>query len=144
MLSRALTAFLLAGCLAGCHGSSSPQSTAPANTAANPGPNSTVGDPGPNNTANGPETLQGTLTARSGCVQLDGNAANQAPARFQLEFAAETVTHNGPTVVLTGSDGKRTIGARDTVYVAGHPGSGTGPCGRVFRVDKVVAVTPAG
>jgi hypothetical protein len=148
--SPAVAAFWLAGCLAagsvlaGCGGSSSSQSTAPANTQVNPGPNSTTHDPGPNNTANGPVTLQGTLSARPGCIQLDGNAANQPAGRFQLEFASDTVEHHGTTIVVSGSDGTRSIGPRDTVFVAGHPGSGTGPCGRVFAVDKVVAVTPAG
>jgi hypothetical protein len=146
MLSPALAVLMALGLLAGCGRSSTSQSTAPANTATNPGPNPTTGDPGPNNTANGPETLQGTLVARSGCVELDGVAANQAVpgprTRFQLDFSTETVQRDGDTIVLTGSDGKRTVGPRDTVYVAGHQGSGSGPCGRVFEVEKVVAVTP--
>jgi hypothetical protein len=144
MRNRALAALLGACCvLAGCGGSSS-SGTAPADTRDNPGPNTTLRDPGPNNTANGPETLQGTLSARSGCVQLDGNAANQPVARYQLEFTADTVTYAGTTIVLTGSDGRHPIGAHDTLFVAGHLGSGTGPCGHVFNVEKVVAVTPAG
>jgi hypothetical protein len=147
--SPVVAACLLAGgliagsVLAGCGGSSSSQSTAPANTEVNPGPNSTLRDPGPNNTANGPQTLQGTLRAREGCIELDGNAANEPAARFQLTFASETVTHQGTTVVVSGSDGKRSVGPHDTVFVAGHPGSGHGACGRAFTVDKVVAVTPA-
>jgi len=142
-LSPALAAFAVAGCLlAGCHGSSSSQNTAPANTAVNPGPNSTVADPGPNNTANGPETLQGTLVARAGCIELDGNAANEPKARFSLAFTSDTVRHAGTTITLTGADGKRAIGPHDTVFVAGHPAPETDACGQNFRVDKVVAVTP--
>jgi hypothetical protein len=137
-----MTACLLAG-LAGCGGSSKPLSTAPANTKVNPGPNPTTGDPGPNNTANGPKTLQGTLVARSGCFELDGNAAHEPTARFQLEFAAETVRRKGDTIVLSGADGERTVGRHDTLFVAGRPESGSGPCGRVFRVEKVVAVSTA-
>jgi hypothetical protein len=145
MPASALVVLLSAGCLlSGCGGSSTSQNTAPANTEVNPGPNPTIGNPGPNNTANGPETLQGTLVARPSCVELDGNAANESRARFQLDFAAETVQRQGTTVVLSGTDGRRTVGPHDTIYVAGHPGTGSGPCGRVFQVEKVVAVTPAG
>lgn len=145
MPTSALFGFLFAGCLlTGCGGSSAPQSTAPANTRVNPGPNPTTGDPGPNNTANGPRTLQGTLVGRSGCVELDGNAAGQRSAKFQLDFTTEKVTRHGDSIVLSGTDGKRTVGPHDTVYVAGHSGSGSGPCGEVFLVEKVVAVTPAG
>jgi hypothetical protein len=137
-----LTAFLTALCLLpGCGGSSS-HATPPANTEVNPGPNSTSKDPGPNNTANGPETLQGTLVARAGCFELDGNAANQPAARFELEFVAETAKRHGSTIVLSGSDGTRTVGAHDTVFVTGNLGSGSGTCGHVFEVQKVVAVTP--
>jgi hypothetical protein len=139
----ALLVLLLAGCLlAACGGSSGSESTAPANTQVNPGPNPTTGDPGPNNTANGPETLQGTLAARSGCIELDGGAAEQPAGRFQLEFAADAVKLDGSKILLSGADGDHTVGPHDTVYVAGHPGTGVGPCGQVFRVEKVVAVTP--
>jgi hypothetical protein len=142
-LAALVAGCLTAGCLlAGCGGSSSPQSTAPANTRVNPGPNPTTGDPGPNNTSQGPLTLQGTLAARSGCVELDGNAAGQPAARFQLDFTTESVRRQGKNLVLSGPDGDRTVGPRDVVYVAGHPGSGSGPCGRIFSVEKVVAVTP--
>jgi hypothetical protein len=148
--SRALCGCLLAGCLlsgwlvSGCGGSSSPQSTAPADTRNNPGPNTTTGDPGPNNTANGPQTLQGKLVVRSGCVELDGNVANQPAGRFELQFISEKVHRKGTTIVLSGADGDRSIGPRDTVYLAGHPQSGSGTCGKRFQVEKVVAVTPAG
>ena len=137
-----LAAFLTAACLvSGCSGSSS-HATPPADTAVNPGPNSTIKDPGPNNTANGPVTLQGTLVARAGCFQLDGNAADQPPARYELEFVAETAKRKGSTIVLSGSDGTRTVGPHDTVFVTGNVGSGSGTCGHVFEVQKVVAVTP--
>jgi hypothetical protein len=130
--------------LAACHGSSTPTATGPKSTVENPGPNPSVTDPGPNNTASGPLTLQGTLTAKSGCLELDGNAAHQAKARYQLTFASETVHRGSGTVTLSGSDGRRTVGPRDTIYVAGHPSAGSGACGRKFTVDKVVAVIPAG
>jgi hypothetical protein len=140
-----LTAIVLAACvLTGCGGSSSSESTAPKSTKVDPGPNPTTGDPGPNNTANGPQTLQGTLTARSGCVELQGKKANEPSTRYQLEFETEKVSRNGTTVVLSGSDGEHRVGPKDTIYVAGLPGSGSGPCGRIFNVEKVVAVTPAG
>ena len=138
---------LLAVCvmlLAGCHGSSTPHASGPKSTAVNPGPNTTVTDPGPNNTASGPQTLQGTLTGKPGCFELDGNAAHQAKTRYQVAFATETVRRGKGTVVLSGSDGRRTVGPHDTIYVAGYPASGTGPCGRRFNVDKIVAVIPAG
>jgi hypothetical protein len=145
LLGSALCGLLLTGCLlAGCGGSSAPQSTAPADTEVNPGPNPTAGDPGPNNTANGPQTLQGRLLARSSCVELDGKAAGAPSARYQLDFTAETVHRKGATIVLSGTDGDRTVGPNDTIYVAGRPGSGSGPCGRRFQVEKVVAVTPPG
>ena len=133
---------ILLGCLLiGCGDSSSPESTAPANTKVDPGPNPTTGDPGPNNTADGPRTLQGTLTARSGCVELKGKAANEQTTRYQLEFEVEKVSRDGGDVLVSGPDGERTVGPKDTIYVAGYPGSGSGPCGRIFNVDKVVAVT---
>ena len=137
---RAAGLALLVLLLAACGGSPSPHATGPKSTAQNPGPNSTVSDPGPNNTTNGPQTLQGTVSAKSACVELDGNAAHQAKARYQLAFAGDTVQGSGGKVVLSGSDGRRTIGPHDTVYVAGHPANGTGPCGRKFTVDKVVAI----
>jgi hypothetical protein len=144
-LSLILLVCLPAACLStGCDRSSKPQSTAPANTRVNPGPNPTTGDPGPNNTVNGPVTLQGTLVAKSDCVELDGSAANEAPSKFQLVFDAETVRTKGDVVVLSGKDGDRTVGPRDTIYVAGRRGAGSGPCGEIFEVEKVVAVTPAG
>jgi hypothetical protein len=130
------------GLVAGCGGSSSSSTTGPANTENNPGPKPTTGDPGPNNTANGPQTLQGTLIARSGCVELDGNAANEPAGRFQLEFSNETVTRKGSIIVLSGKDGTQDVGAHDTVFVAGHPEAGSGTCGNLFLVDKVVGVTP--
>lgn len=142
MPTLALTA-MLAGCLLiGCGGSSYTESTAPADTKVDPGPNATTGDPGPNNTADGPLTLQGTLTARSGCVELEGNPANEPATRYQLEFEAEKVSREDGTIVLTGSDGERSVGPKDTIFVAGQPGSGSGPCGKIFNVEKVVAVTP--
>jgi hypothetical protein len=128
--------------LGGCGRSSNSASTPPANTAVNPGPNPTTGDPGPNNTANGPETLQGTLSYHARCVQLVGHAANQPTTKFQLAFVAETVKPQAANVVLTGPDGRRVVGPHDIVYLTGHPGSGSGPCGPVFTVDKVVGVTP--
>jgi hypothetical protein len=148
--SRTLSGFLLAGCLlggcllSGCGGSSSPQSTAPADTRNNPGPNTTTGDPGPNNTAGGPQTLQGKLVARSGCIELDGNVANKPFGHFELDFISETVHRKGSNIVLSGPDGDRSIGPRDIVYLAGHPRSGSGACGSRFQVEKLVAVTPAG
>jgi hypothetical protein len=141
LISVALFVLVLAGCSSG--GSTASRGTGPANTQVDPGPKPTYSDPGPNNTANGPQTLQGTLTAHSGCVELAGNAAHARRARFQLEFEVEKVGHVGNDVVLTGPDAKRTVGPRDTVYVAGRPGSGSGPCGLIFRVEKVVAVVPA-
>jgi hypothetical protein len=141
---RAVGLFLLVLVLAACHGSSTPQASGPKSTAVNPGPNSSAADPGPNNTAAGPQTLQGTLTAKSGCIELDGNAAHQPKTRFEVTFASEAVRRSSGKVVLSGSDGRRTVGPRDTIYVAGHPASGTGTCGRRFTVDKVVAVIPAG
>lgn len=140
----ALTGCLVTGCLlSGCGGSSSkPQSTAPADTKNNPGPNTTAGDPGPNNTANGPQTLQGSLVARSGCFEVDGNIAKEPKGRFQVQFTSETVQRRGNTVVISGSDGTRTIGSHDVVYLAGRTASGSGPCGKKFVVEKVVAVTP--
>jgi hypothetical protein len=129
--------------VAGCGGSSSPRSTAPADTRVDPGPNPTTGDPGPNNTANGPQTLQGTLVGRASCVELDGSAANKPKARFQLVFAVEKTRRSGSSVVISGPDGDRTVGPKDTIYVAGRPGSGSGPCGQKFNVEKVVAVTAA-
>jgi hypothetical protein len=137
-----LTLALIVIALTGCGGSSSPQSTAPADTKVDPGPNPTNRDPGPNNTVDGPKTLQGTLTARSGCVELEGKAANEPSTQYQLEFEVEKVTRDGSTIVLTGTDGKRNVGPKDTIYVAGLPGSGSGPCGKIFNVEKVVAVTP--
>jgi hypothetical protein len=134
-------AAMFAGCLlVGCGGSSYTESTAPADTKVDPGPNPTTGDPGPNNTANGPQTLQGTLTAKSGCVELKGNPANEPATRYQLEFEAEDVSHDGDTIVLKGSDGERSVGPKDTIFVAGLPG--TGSCGKIFNVEKIVAVTP--
>jgi hypothetical protein len=44
--------------------------------------------------------------------------------------------------VLSGPDGDRTVHPNDTIYVAGHTESGSGPCGKKFTVDKVVAVVP--
>jgi hypothetical protein len=128
--------------LAGCHGSSTPKASGPKSTAVNPGPNSTVSDPGPNNSAAGPQTLQGTLVARAGCFQLTGNAAHQAKTRYELTFAEETVDRGQTTLVLNGPDGRRRVGPHDTVYVAGHPAAGSGPCGHRFDVDKVVAILP--
>jgi hypothetical protein len=139
-MTLALVVLVLAGCGGG---STASRNTGPANTQHNPGPKPTYADPGPNNTANGPQTLEGTLTAHSGCVELAGNAAHQPPSRFQLEFEVEKVGQVDSNVVLTGPDGKRTVRPHDTVYVAGRPGSGSGPCGRIFRVEKVVAVVPA-
>ena len=137
-----MSAFLVAGGLvSGCGGSSSTATTGPADTKVNPGPNPTTGDPGPNNTANGPVTLQGTVVARSGCIELDGNAANEPAARFQLEFSTEQVQRKGATVVLSGKDGTRNVGPHDILFVAGHPEPGGGSCGNLFLVDKVVAVT---
>jgi ABC-type transport system substrate-binding protein len=142
-LALLLSACLAAGGLAsGCGSSSSTASTGPADTAVNPGPNPTTGDPGPNNTANGPQTLQGTLVARSGCIELDGNAANEPAGRFQLEFSTEAVQRKGATVVLSGKDGTQNVGPHDILFVAGHPDAGSGSCGTRFLVDKVVAVTP--
>jgi hypothetical protein len=142
-LALLLSGFVTAGCLvSGCGGSSPSAGTAPANTSVNPGPNPTTGDPGPNNTANGPQTLQGTLVARPGCIELDGNAANEPAGRFQLEFADEKVTRKGATIVLSGTDGSHTVAAHDIVFVAGHPEAGSGSCGNLFLVDKVVAVNP--
>jgi hypothetical protein len=140
-MTLALVLLVLAGCGAG--GSTASRDTGPANTQHNPGPKPTYADPGPNNTANGPQTLEGTLTDHSGCVELAGNAAHQRPSRYQLQFEVEKVGREGGNVVLTGPDGKRTVGPRDTVYVAGRPGSGSGPCGRIFKVEKFVAVVPA-
>jgi hypothetical protein len=139
---RAIGLALLVLLLAACHGSSTPGATGPKSTKVNPGPNVTSSDPGPNNTANGPLTLQGTLVTRAGCLELDGNAAHQPKSRFQLTFDHEVVRHRGTTVVLSGSDGDRTVGPHETIYVAGHPGAGTGLCGQKFTVDKVVAVIP--
>jgi hypothetical protein len=142
---RLLTLVLCAFLFAGCGGSSSSsRSTAPADTRNNPGPNPTTRDPGPNNTANGPQTLQGTLVGRAGCVELDGAAANKSKSRFQLVFGAEKTRRSGSSVVISGTDGDRTVGPKDTIYVAGRPGTGSGPCGQKFNVEKVVAVTPAG
>ena len=124
--------------------SSSPRSTAPADTRNDPGPNPTTGDPGPNNTANGPVTLQGTLVGRATCVELDGSAANQPKSRFQLVFATEKIRRSGTSVVISGTDGDRTVGPKDVIYVAGRTATGSGPCGQNFDVEKVVAVTPAG
>jgi hypothetical protein len=129
--------------IVGCGGSSAPQSTAPKDTSVNPGPNTTTVDPGPNDTANGPQTLQGRLVARASCLELDGNVAEKPKARFEITFRAETVKHQGANLVLTGADGDHTIGPHDIVYLAGHPGTGSGKCGQRFEVDKVVAVTPA-
>lgn len=142
-LTVLLSGVLTAGCLlAGC-GSASPSAhTGPANTSVNPGPNPTTGDPGPNNTANGPQTLQGTVVARSGCVELDGNAANEPAGRFQLEFANEKVQHKGATIVLSGTDGSHSVGKTDILFVTGHTEAGSGSCGNLFLVDKVVAVNP--
>ena len=139
---RILTLALIVIVLGGCGGSTYTETTAPADTKVDPGPNPTTGDPGPNNTTNGPQTLQGTLTAHSGCVELKGNAANEPATRYQLEFDVEKVRHEGDTIVLSGTDGERSIGSKDTIFVAGLPGSGSGPCGKVFNVEKVVAVTP--
>jgi hypothetical protein len=141
---RAAGLALLVLLLAACGGSSTPQAGGPKSTRVNPGPNSTVSDPGPNSTTAGPQTLQGTLVARAQCVELDGNAAHQAKTRYQLTFASETVQRGTGEVVLSGSDGRRTVGPKDTIYVAGHPAAGSGACGRRFTVDKVVAVIPAG
>jgi hypothetical protein len=141
---RAVGLALVVLLLAGCHNSSTPKPSGPKSTAVNPGPNSTVSDPGPNNTASGPQTLQGTLVARDGCFQLTGNAAHQAKTRYDLTFAEETVVRGTSKLVLNGPDGRRTVGAHDTVYVAGHPAAGSGPCGHNFNVDKVVAILPAG
>jgi hypothetical protein len=145
---RPLTLLVCVVCafgFAGCGGSSSsPRSTAPADTKNDPGPNPTSGDPGPNNTANGPVTLQGTLIGRAACIELDGSAANQPKSRFQLVFAVEKTRRSGSSVVISGTDGDRTVGPKDTIYVAGRPGSGSGPCGQKFNVEKVVAVTPSG
>jgi hypothetical protein len=141
--SLALVVCLVTGfALAGCGGSSRTQNTGPADTKVNPGPNPTTGDPGPNNTANGPQTLQGTLTAHTTCLELDGNAANEPSGRYQLEFSAEKVQRKGTTIVLSAKDGSRTVHPHDVAYVAGHPETGSGPCGALFLVDKVVAVTP--
>jgi hypothetical protein len=143
VLALLLSGFLVAGGLvSGCGSTSSTASTGPANTKVNPGPNPTTGDPGPNNTANGPVTLQGTLVARSGCIELDGNAANEPAGRFQLEFSNEKVQRKGATIVLSGKDGTQNVGAHDIVFVAGRPEAGSGSCGNLFLVDKVVAVTP--
>jgi hypothetical protein len=139
---RAVGLALLVLLLAGCHGSSTPEASGPKSTAVNPGPNSTVSDPGPNNTASGPQTLQGTLVARAGCFQLTGNAAHQSKTRYELTFDDETVDRGTSKLVLNGPDGRRTVGPHDTVYVAGHPATGSGPCGRRFTVDKVVAILP--
>jgi hypothetical protein len=143
---RLPTLFLCAACallFAGCGGSSSPpRSTAPADTRNDPGPNPTTGDPGPNNTANGPQTLQGTLIGRATCVELVGSAANQPKSRFELVFATEKTRRSDKSVVISGTDGDRTVGPKDTIYVAGRPGVGSGPCGQKFNVEKVVAVTP--
>jgi hypothetical protein len=139
LLTLVLCAFMLAGCGAS---SSSSRTTGPADTRVNPGPNSTTRDPGPNNTANGPQTLQGTLVGRASCVELDGSAANKPKSRFQLEFAVEKTRRSGSSVVISGTDGDRTVGPKDTIYVAGRPGTGSGPCGQKFGVEKVVAVTP--
>jgi hypothetical protein len=141
---RALGLVLLVLVLGACHGSSTPAASGPKSTAENPGPNSTAADPGPNNTASGPLTLQGLLTGKPGCFELDGNAAHQAKSRFQLTFATETVTRGSGKVVLSGSDGRRSVTPLDTIYVAGHPATGSGPCGRRFTVDKIVAIIPAG
>ena len=46
-------------------------------------------------------------------------------------------------VVISGTDGERRVGPKDTIFVTGFPGSGSGPCGKIFDVEKVVAVTPA-
>ena len=135
-----LTACLLA--LTGCGDSSSSESTAPKNTKVDPGPNPTTGDPGPNNTADGPQTLQGTLAARSGCVELKGKIANEPATRYQLEFEATEVRGDKDTVVLSDADGERTVGPKDIVYLAGRQRSGSGTCGRIFDVEKIVAVTP--
>jgi hypothetical protein len=140
---RAIGLALLVLLLAACQGASSPGAGGPKSTRVNPGPNVTASDPGPNNTANGPQTLQGTLVTRAGCLELDGNAAHQPKTRYALTFANETVGHRGSSVVLTGADGDRTVGPHDTIYVAGHPGPGTGTCGHRFAVDKVVAVVPS-
>ncbi|HEX4491441.1 MAG TPA: hypothetical protein VH914_09580 [Acidimicrobiia bacterium] len=140
---RAVGLVLAVLLLAACHGSSTPHASGPKSTAVNPGPNSTVSDPGPNNTASGPQTLQGTLVARDGCFELDGNAAHQPKTHYELTFVDVVVQRGTDKVVIEDSDGKRTVGPRDTVYVAGHPASGRGPCGRNFNVDKVVAVIPA-
>ena len=142
---RLLTLLLCAFVFAACGGSSgSPRSTGPADTKVDPGPNPTSSDPGPNNTANGPVTLQGTLVGRATCVELDGSAAHQPKSRFQLEFAVEKTRRSGSSVVISGTDGDRTVGPKDTIYVAGRPGTGSGPCGQKFNVEKVVAVTAAG
>jgi hypothetical protein len=142
---RLLALILCAFVLAGCGGSSSsPRSTGPADTRNDPGPNPTTGDPGPNNTANGPQTLQGTLVGRASCVELDGSAANQPKSRFQLEFSVEKTRRSGSSVVISGPDGDRTVGPKDIVYVVGRPGTGSGPCGQKFDVEKVAAVTQSG
>jgi hypothetical protein len=140
---RAVGLVLLVLLLAACHGSSTPKASGPKSTAVNPGPNSTATDPGPNNTANGPQTLQGTLVARAGCIELDGNLAHQAKTRYQLTFDADTAKAGAHGVVVHGSDGTRTVGPHDTIYLAGHPAAGSGPCGRKFTVDKLVSVIPA-
>jgi hypothetical protein len=143
---RLLTLFLCAASafgFAGCgDSSSSPRNTAPADTRNDPGPNPTTGDPGPNNTADGLQTLQGTLVGRATCVELIGSAANQPKSRFELVFATEKTRRSGQSVVISGTDGDRTVGPKDTIYVAGRPAAGTGPCGQKFNVEKVVAVTP--
>jgi hypothetical protein len=142
VLCLTLCVFALAGCGRG-GSSSAPKNTAPADTHVDPGPNPTSGDPGPNNTANGPLTLQGTLVARSSCTQLKGAAAQEPVGKYQLEFDVEKVRRSGANIVLSGPDGDRTVGPNDTIYVAGVRGTGSGPCGQIFRVEKVVAVTPA-
>jgi len=134
---------LLGVTVASCGSSSAPQSTGPKSTKENPGPNSTATDPGPNNTANGPQTLQGTLVAGTRCVQLVGNLAHQSKTKFELTFEDVTLKHQAANVILSGPDGDRTVGPHDTIYVAGHTESGSGPCGKKFTVEKVVSVIPA-
>jgi hypothetical protein len=105
----------------------------PNSTLNDPGPNSTTFDPGPNSTDQGPQTIDGTLQISGNCLTLQRDDGPLDLRFVGYEAKGESLADDTGTVIAHSGD---------TIAVAGHPGDGTGPCGKRFDVDSLVTVIP--
>ncbi|MCU1430869.1 MAG: hypothetical protein JWL83_4869 [Actinomycetia bacterium] len=131
---RFVTLALCCALALGACGSSHPnKALGPNPTVSDPGPNSTLSDPGPNPTDNGPVTIEGTLTIKGKCLELQ-HAGGPLDLRFN-GYSAKGTTLIDDTKTAVAKSG-------DHIAVAGKASTQKSACGTRFDVDNLVTVLP--